>query len=147
VRGKNRTGQTRPYAARAKWGISIVALLVLTAIGAGSSSAMRFVNSSPRHFSATPVITAKQHEGQKSPPDSSYSSGNITQYKESDTINFRFALTGSEASAGQVQVRFTENDGDCLFFSNYFVLGATTNVSGATPTDSVAPVVYTRVPD
>jgi uncharacterized repeat protein (TIGR01451 family) len=136
VRGKNRTGQTRPYAARAKWGISIVALLVLTAIGAGSSSAMRFVNSSPRHFSATPVITAKQHEGQKS--DLSYSSGNITQYKESDTINFRFTLTGSEASAGQVQVRFTENDGDCLFFSNYFVLGATTNISGATPTVGVA---------
>jgi uncharacterized repeat protein (TIGR01451 family) len=106
------------------------------AISAGSSSAMRFVQSSPRHFTATPVITAKQHEGQKS--DSSYTSGNITQYKEGDTINFRFTLTGSEASSGQVQVRFTENDGDCLFFDNYFVLQGVTNVSGATPTVGVA---------
>jgi uncharacterized repeat protein (TIGR01451 family) len=138
VRGKNRTGQTRPYAVRAKWGISIVALLVLMAISAGSSSAMRFVTSSPRHFTANPVITAKQHEGQKSAPDSSYTSGNITQYKEGDTINFRFTLSASDAAAGKVQVRFTENDGDCLFFSNYFVLGATTNVSGATPSVGVA---------
>jgi uncharacterized repeat protein (TIGR01451 family) len=136
VRGKNRTGQTRPYAVRAKWGISIVALLVLMAISAGSSSAMRFGISSPRHFTATPVITAKQHEGQKS--DSSYTSGNITQYKEGDTINFRFTLSASDAAAGQVQVRFTENDGDCLFFANYFVLNATTSVSGATPTVGVA---------
>jgi uncharacterized repeat protein (TIGR01451 family) len=137
VRGKNRTGRTRSHAVRAKWGISVVALLVLMAISAGSSPAMPFFGHGvPRHFTATPVITAKQHEGQKS--DSSYTSGNITTYKEGDTINFRFTLTASEASSGQVQVRFTENDGDCLFFSNYFLLGAVTNVSGATPTVGVA---------
>ena len=113
MRGTKRTGQTWPHAVRVKWGVSIVALFVLLAITAGSSSAMRFGNGWARHFSATPVITAKQHEGQKS--DLSYTSGNITQYKEGDTINFRFTLSGSEAASGQVQVRFTENDSDCLF--------------------------------
>ena len=108
------------------------------AISAGSSSAMRFVQSAPRHFTATPVITAKQHEGQKSDLIS-WTSGNITTYKENDTINFRFTLSGSEASSGQMQVRFTENDGTCLFFDNYFVLQGVTNVSGATPTVGVAP--------
>ena len=136
VRGKKRIGQMRPGAARAKWGISVVALLVLMAVSAGSSSAMRFGISSPRHFTASPVITAKQHEGQKS--DSSYTSGNITTYKEGDTIKFRFDLTGSDASSGQLQVRFSENDGTCLFFENYFVLQEITNVSGATPTVAVA---------
>lgn len=136
MRGKKGTGQTGSHAARAKWGVSVVALLVLMAISAGSSSAMRFGNSSPRHFTATPVITAKQHEGQKS--DLSYTSGNITEYKEGDTIKFRFTLTGSEASSGQLQVRFSENDGTCLFFDNYFVLQAIDNVSGATPTVGVA---------
>ncbi|HEX7144053.1 MAG TPA: hypothetical protein VF225_01990, partial [Gaiellaceae bacterium] len=82
------------------------------------------------------MITAKQHEGQRS--DGTYTSGNITQYKEGDTINFRFDLTGSDTSSGQLQVRFTENDGTCLFFANYFVLGAVTNVDGATPTVGVA---------
>jgi hypothetical protein len=74
--------------------------------------------------------------GQRS--DGTYTSGNITQYKEGDTINFRFDLTGSDTASGQLQVRFTENDGTCLFFANYFVLGAVTNVSGATPTVGVA---------
>jgi hypothetical protein len=132
VRGKNRSGQTW-----AKWGISLVALLVLMAITAGASSAMRFGNSSPRHFTAAPVITAKQHEGQTKPA-LTYTSGNVTTYTEGDTINFRFTLTGSEAASGQMQVRFTENDGDCLFFANYFVLGAVTNVSGTSPTVGVA---------
>jgi uncharacterized repeat protein (TIGR01451 family) len=131
VRGKNTTGQTW-----AKWSISLVALLVLMAFTAGASSAMRFVNSSPRHFTAAQVITAKQHEGQSS--DGTYTSGNITQYKEGDTINFRFDLTGSDTASGQLQVRFTENDGTCLFFANYFVLGAVTNVDGTTPTVGVA---------
>jgi uncharacterized repeat protein (TIGR01451 family) len=131
VRGKNRSGQTW-----AKWGISLVALLVLMAVTAGASSAMRFGNSSPRHFTAAQLITAKQHEGQSS--DGTYTSGNITQYKEGDTINFRFDLTGSDTSSGQLQVRFTKNDGTCLFFANYFVLGAVENVSGATPTVGIA---------
>ncbi len=79
MRGKQRTGQTGSNAGRAKWGLSIVAVLVLMAITAGSSAAMRYVQSAPRHFTASPVITAKQHEGQSS--DGTYTSGNITQYK------------------------------------------------------------------
>ena len=35
-------------------------------------------------------------------------------------------------------MRFSENDGTCLFFENYFVLQEITNVSGATPTVAVA---------
>jgi uncharacterized repeat protein (TIGR01451 family) len=131
VRGKKTAGYARSKAARAKWGFVVVALLVLTGISAGSSSAMRFVSSSPRHFTAAPVLTAKQHEGQSS--DGTYTSGNITTYKEGDTINFRFHLAASDTTTGQLQVRFTGNDGTCLFFDNYFVLGAVTNVSGATP--------------
>jgi uncharacterized repeat protein (TIGR01451 family) len=114
----------------------VVALLVLTGISAGSSSAMRFVSSAPRHFTATPVITAKQHEGQKS--DLSYTSGNITTYKEGDSINFRFTLTATDAATGQLQVRFTGDDGDCLFFTNSFILGAVDTSSGATPTVGIA---------
>ena len=131
MRGNNRSGQTW-----AKWGISLVALLVLMAITAGASSAMRFGNGSPRHFTAAQLITAKQHEGQRS--DGTYTSGNITAYRENDTIKFRFDLTGSDTASGQLQVRFTENDGTCLFFANYFALGEVENVSGATPTVGVA---------
>jgi len=136
VTGKKTAGHARSQAARAKWGVVVVALLVLTGIGAGSSSAMRFVGSSPRHFTAAPVITAKQHEGQKS--DLSYTSGNVTTYKEGDSINFRFTLSASDAATGQLQVRFTGDDGDCLFFTNSFVLGAVDTTSGATPTVGVA---------
>ena len=136
VKGNKTAGYTRSKVVRAKWGFVVVALLVLTGISAGSSSAMRFVSSSPRHFTATPVITAKQHEGQKS--DLSYTSGNITTYKEGDSINFRFTLSASDAATGQLQVRFTGDDGDCLFFTNSFVLGAVTTNSGATPTVGVA---------
>ena len=108
MRGNNRSGQTW-----AKWGISLVALLVLMAITAGASSAMRFGNGSPRHFTAAQLITAKQHEGQRS--DGTYTSGNITAYRENDTIKFRFDLTGSDTASGQLQVRFTENDGTCRY--------------------------------
>jgi len=136
VTGKKTAGHARSHAARAKWGVVVVALVVLTGIGADSSSAMRFVSSSPRHFTAAPVITAKQHEGQKS--DLSYTSGNVTTYKEGDSINFRFTLSASDAATGQLQVRFTGDDGDCLFFTNSFVLGAVDTTSGATPTVGVA---------
>jgi uncharacterized repeat protein (TIGR01451 family) len=113
-----------------------IALVVLLGITAGSSLATPFEKSSPRRLAATPVITAKQHEGQKS--DGTYTSGNITEYTEGDTINFRFTLTGTDAASGQMQVRFTGDDGDCLFFANYFVLGTIANSSGTSPTVSVA---------
>ena len=115
--------------------VPIGALVLLTTIAAGSSLAMPFANNAPRRLAATPVITAKQHEGQKS--DLSYTSGNITEYKEGDTIKFRFTLTGTDAASGQLQVRFSADDGTCLFFDNYFVLGDVVNSSGATPTVGV----------
>jgi len=83
-----------------------------------------------------PKITAKTHQGQKS--DNSWTSGNVTTYQEGDTINFRFnAKVENAPASGQLEVRFSENDGTCLFFDNYFVLGATENVSGTTPSVSV----------
>jgi uncharacterized repeat protein (TIGR01451 family) len=119
-----------------RFGGSAIALAVLIGITAGASLAKPVGKSSPRRLAATSVLTAKQHEGQRS--DGTYTSGNITQYKEGDTINFRFTLTATDASTGQLQVRFTGNDGTCLFFDNYFVLGTISNVSGTSPGVRVA---------
>jgi uncharacterized repeat protein (TIGR01451 family) len=111
--------------------VSIVAVL---AVSSAAAMSFRLV---PRHLAAAGTsITAKQHEGQRS--DLTYTSGNITQYKEGDTINFRFTLTSDAAATGQLQVRFTGDDGSCLFFDNYFVLGTVDNVSGTSPTVGVA---------
>ena len=83
------------------------------------------------------TITAKQHEGQRS-PSGDYTSGNITTYKEGDTINFHFDLTSSDvATDATMQVRFTGDDGTCLFFDNYFALGSIDNVSGDNPAVTV----------
>jgi uncharacterized repeat protein (TIGR01451 family) len=106
-----------------------IGLVVLIGITAGSSLAKPTGKSSVRHLAATPVLTAKQHEGQRS--DGTYTSGNITQYKEGDTINFRFTLSATDAASGQLQVRFTGDDGTCLFFDNYFVLQPSPGVSVA----------------
>jgi uncharacterized repeat protein (TIGR01451 family) len=113
-----------------------IALVVLVGITAGSSLAKPVGKNSPRRLAASSLLTAKQHEGQRS--DGTFTSGNITQYKEGDTINFRFTLTATDAASGQLQVRFTGNDGSCLFFDNYFVLGTIDNVSGTSPGVSVA---------
>ncbi|MDQ3778311.1 MAG: hypothetical protein M3310_05530, partial [Actinomycetota bacterium] len=85
-------------------------------------------------------ITAKQHEGQQKVAGvlAGYTSGNVTQYAEGDTINFRFTLTGSKAATGSLEIRFTGQDSDCLFFDNYFQLGTISNVSGSSPTVTVA---------
>src|SRR5207302_2343877 len=114
-----------------------VALLILGAIAVlaiSSSAAMTYGTGGTRHLAAAAAggITAKQHEGRRS--DDTYTSGNITQYKEGDTINFRFTLASDDAASGQMQVRFTGNDGSCLFFDNYFALGSIDNVSGTSPT-------------
>ncbi len=80
----------------------------------------------------SPKITAKDHSGQKSNGD--WSNGNITTYREGDTINFRFnAKVDNTPASGKIEVRFSENDGTCTFFSNYFVLGSIENISGTTP--------------
>src|SRR5947207_10724860 len=115
----------------------IVIALALVAVLAVSSATAMSSKLRPRHLAAAGTsITAKQHEGQRS--DSTYTSGNITQYREGDTINFRFTLASDDATSGQLQVRFTGNDGDCLFFADYFALGSIDNVSGTSPTVGVA---------
>ena len=80
-------------------------------------------------FTDAPLkITGKQHEGQSS--TGGYTSGNTNTYKEGDYINFHFTLdsndatTGTDPSHGFLEVRFTGNDGTCLFFDGSFALGA-----------------------
>ena len=137
MRDNEGTGPTAQKRVRlSRMGGLAIALVVLIGISAGSSLAKPVGKSSPRRLAATPVLTAKQHEGQTS--DGTYTSGNITQYKEGDTINFRFSLAATDAASGQLQVLFTGNDGTCLFFDNYFVLGTISNVSGTSPSVSVA---------
>jgi len=83
-------------------------------------------------FTDSAKITIKDHEGQNS--DNSWTNGNVTEYKEGDYINFRFKVKVEDAPAtGKIQIRFTGDDGTCLFFDNYFSLGTTTNISGSTP--------------
>src|SRR6266567_6938434 len=139
-------GSDRCDGSRRTWlrrGLLMILMIVAAGIATSGSQAMHFVPAKhaghhARLLAASgPTITAKQHEGQRF-PSLDYTSGNITTYKEGDTINFRFDLTGSDTSSGQMQVRFTGDDGTCLFFDNYFVLGSIDNVSGASPTVSVA---------
>ena len=87
-------------------------------------------------------ITAKSHEGQRS--DGSYG-GNVSEYTEGEPINFRFTLTGDPGTSGQLQIRYSENDGTCTFFDQDFNLGThdgsaepIVRVSGGTPTVEVA---------
>ena len=81
---------------------------------------------------SAPTISATQHQGQRS--DGTYTSGNVTQYSEGDSINFRFNLDASAGPAnGDVAVRYTGNDGSCLFFDGSFVLGAIENLGGPQP--------------
>jgi prealbumin domain-containing protein len=82
-------------------------------------------------FTDAPLkIVGKQHEGQVSPAGT-YTSGNITTYSEGDFINFHFtvesndATSGPDPSTGGVEVRYTGDDGTCLFFDGSFGLGAT----------------------
>src|SRR5207253_8533656 len=133
VREARSTHENRPRRRiRRRW---IVLLVVVVAGMAAGGSQARLIgpaaHSHSRGLQASgTTITAKQHEGQRS--DGTYTSGNITQYKEGDTINFRFDLTASGADPNaNLQVRFTGNDGTCLFFADYFVLGSIDNVSGS----------------
>src|SRR5919204_4967634 len=122
--GERTPGRTRRSFARRSW--LIVTMLVLAGIAAGGSQAMHLGHVARAHHGGrvladSPVtITAKAHEGQRS--DGTWTGGNITTYKEGDTIAFRFDLTATDATSGDLQVRFTGNDGTCLFFTDYFVL-------------------------
>ncbi len=85
----------------------------------------------------SPKITAKGHEGQKKVDGvlAGYTSGNVTTYTEGDYINFRFTVEGDPNTSGEIDVRFTGNDGTCLFFTDYFTFsvegsGGTIRTSG-----------------
>jgi len=85
-------------------------------------------------------ITAKDHEGQKKVGGvlDEYTKGNVTQYTEGDTINFRFTLEATHGpSSGKLEVGFTGDDGTCLFFANAFTLGTVEAISGSQPTVTV----------
>ena len=129
------TEGTRGRRSRLRRAGILFAMTAIAAIVVSSAAAMRYGTGHTRQLAASGGITAKQHEGQRS--DGTYTSGNITQYKEGDTINFRFTLASDAAGSGQLQVRFTGDDGTCLFFDNYFVLGSIDNVSGTSPTVGV----------
>ena len=95
----------------------------VTATGAISGTATTTFTDAPLK------IVGKQHEGQVSPAGT-YTSGNITTYSEGDFINFHFtvesndATSGPDPSTGRVEVRYTGDDGTCLFFDGSFGLGA-----------------------
>jgi uncharacterized repeat protein (TIGR01451 family) len=137
MRDNEGTGPTAQKCVRlSRLGGVAIALVALLGVTAGSSLAKPVGKTGSRRLAATPVLTAKQHEGRSS--DGTYTSGNITQYKEGQTINFRFSIAANDAASGTLQVRFTGNDGSCLFFDNYFaLLGTPTNVSGTSPAVSV----------
>jgi hypothetical protein len=75
-------------------------------------------------------INPGTHQGQRAPggvvsPGANYTSGNITEYSEGDSINFRFTLlsTSETSKSGQMRVRFSLEDSSCSFFDGTFVLG------------------------
>jgi len=78
---------------------------------------------------AAGILSASGHEGQLN-PSGSYSSGNITTYKEGDTIKFRFTISASAAATGQMKVEFTSQDTGCMFFDGSFALLSQTNSYG-----------------
>jgi len=113
---------------------TFVAQYRVTATGSsGDSAVTTFTDSAP-------IINISQHEGQRS--DGTYTSGNITTYRDLDQINFRFGAVASGTGNGDLQVRYTADDGTCLFFQSTFALGTVSggpadeviNNSGATPT-------------
>jgi LPXTG-motif cell wall-anchored protein len=69
---------------------------------------------------AAEPISATTLAGQRS--DGTYTPGNIVEYSEGDSINFRFTLSTAVAGVGELFVRFT-GPSDCLFFEQEFTLG------------------------
>ena len=107
-----------------------------------STAAIALLNMPSAH--AANDISVSTHQGQLS-PSGTYSSGNITEYTENDSINFRFDVDSSTAVSGQMQIEFTSNDTGCLFFDGTVNLGThdgsatvTTNVTGVAPVVSLA---------
>ncbi len=92
-------------------------------------------------FTDSPVkITATGHEGQEKTGNilGGYTSGNITTYSEGDFINFRFTVSATHGPAeGQIEVHFSGQEANCLFFADYFQLGTIDALSGPQPTITI----------
>ncbi len=102
-------------------------------------------------FSVTTIMTASAvpdaldadtHQGQEKVDGvlGDFTNGNVTEYAELDTINFRFTLRATDEGTGVMAVRFTDGIGECEFFDGTFVLGAIENVSGAIPIVTVGSI-------
>ena len=81
----------------------------------------------PYVIAAPTDINTATHQGQQkvAGTTTTYTSGNITEYLEGDSINFRFNLssTSTDAKSGVLEVRFSLEDATCHFFDGSFVLG------------------------
>ena len=84
-------------------------------------------------------INVGKHEGQMKSGGvlGGYTSGNVTEYAEGDSINFLFELdtTSLVDKSGTLEVRFSIEDATCTFFDGSFTLG--------THDGSAPPVVQT----
>jgi LPXTG-motif cell wall-anchored protein len=86
-------------------------------------------------------IRSTTHEGQQQTinPDGSvtqttYTSGNVTSYREGDSINFHYTLTFSGTTgtlSGQMAIRYSKEDDTCNFFESDFGLGTWNSSGGA----------------
>ncbi|NNL69772.1 MAG: DUF11 domain-containing protein, partial [Acidimicrobiia bacterium] len=97
-------------------------------------------------------INPGKHQGQRAPggvvtPGANYTGGNITDYAEEDSINFRFTLesTSTTPKSGTMEVRLSAEDASCSFFDGTFNLGthngeaaAIVNTGGGTWTVTTA---------
>lgn len=88
-------------------------------------------------------ITVGPHEGEEGTngvPNGSWVTGNVTTYREGDTIPFRIKLVGDPGTTGTFQTLFTHEDhsssiGTCTFFVDTLVSQSTTGAdfSGSLP--------------
>jgi len=78
------------------------------------------------------IITVSNHQGQM--PDSSWTSGNVSGYKDGDTINFRFDFTASAAGSGSLDVKFSKvgNKGFDFFLGSFNHYDTTGNTAEGT---------------
>ncbi len=97
------------------------------------------------------AISTSTHQGQLKDEDTGnllgYTSGNVTTYKELDSINFRFTLDSDDEASGRMRVSFAGDittGQQCVFFQQAFSLGTHDNSAPAVESISgVEPSVTT----
>jgi len=112
----NWRGRTVRWLATSIWGASLLMVAALTL-----ASVVAFAGPSD--------IGTATHEGEFGTDGigtGSWSTGNITEYREGDEIRFRFEIdTKNEAAlSGTLDVAFSLEDATCHFFDGSFELGA-----------------------